>query len=265
MPIQVKADWWKTLFDQVYLLTDQRTVGNPELTKAEIDLLFDLLPIEPGHRILDLCGGHGRHSLELCSRGYSSLTLLDFSASLLDTAKGEAKRHDRRLNLVQADARTLPLSSNSFDHVLILGNSLGYGPDIASDRTILGQTHRVLRPGGSILLDVTDREAMLQSFTPSAWHEIGEDILVCRSRERNGSTVRARELVLSKERGLIRDQAYAIRLYEPSELLQLLAGSGFTNLKLHTKDSLGPKHGDCGFMNNRLLASGQKDMGQETV
>ena len=63
MTIEVNPDWWKSLFDEVYLKTDARSVCDGEITRREIDVVLDLLPIEPHHRILDLCGGHGRHSL----------------------------------------------------------------------------------------------------------------------------------------------------------------------------------------------------------
>jgi len=262
MSIQVKADWWKTMFDQVYLLTDQRTVCDPGLTRKEVDLVCRLLDVKPEENILDLCGGHGRHSLELCSRGYSDLTLLDYSQTLLSKAQAEAEDRDLELRIVMADARSIPLPGSSFDHILIMGNSLGYSPDPSSDQAILSECWRVLRPQGSLLVDVTDRETMLQSFCPSAWHEIDEDIVVCRKRELQGSNVAARELVLSKQNGLIRDETYAIRLYGRSELRQLLINAGFPEVRLHTNHTLEQEHGDCGFMNHRFMALGRKLQGE---
>ncbi len=73
MTIQVDPDWWKTLFDDIYLLTDARSVCDEEITRREVDLICELLPIRPDHKILDLCGGHGRHSLELAARGIGSM------------------------------------------------------------------------------------------------------------------------------------------------------------------------------------------------
>lgn len=65
MRAQVSPDWWKTLFDEVYLVTDARSVCNEELTRREVDLVCRLLPIGADDKLLDLCGGHGRHSFEL--------------------------------------------------------------------------------------------------------------------------------------------------------------------------------------------------------
>jgi len=35
--IRVEHDWWKTLFDEVYLVTDAPFVCNPALTKREVE------------------------------------------------------------------------------------------------------------------------------------------------------------------------------------------------------------------------------------
>ena len=87
MTFRVNPDWWKTLFDEVYLVTDARTVDNDETTRHEIDVYSRLLPMAPEDRILDLCGGHGRHTLEMCRRGYQHCTVLDYSNTLLRIGK----------------------------------------------------------------------------------------------------------------------------------------------------------------------------------
>ena len=69
MSIDVKKDWWKTLFDDIYLITDSRSVGDESITRREVDLICELLSLNSQHRILDLCGGQGRHTFEFCSQG----------------------------------------------------------------------------------------------------------------------------------------------------------------------------------------------------
>jgi D-alanine-D-alanine ligase len=84
MTIDVDPDWWKTLFDEVYLVTDARSVGDDHITRQEIDIFTALIPLQTRDRILDLCGGHGRHALELCRRGFRDCTVLDYSQPLID-------------------------------------------------------------------------------------------------------------------------------------------------------------------------------------
>jgi D-alanine-D-alanine ligase len=258
MPIEVDPDWWKTLFDEVYLLTDARSVGDESLTRLEVDVVCELLPMEVDHRILDLCGGQGRHSFELCRRGFAACTLLDYSQTLTDIVINKAQKSDCSLKVIRCDARKIDLGPDQFDHVLIMGNSLGYIQQPDADRKIISEAYRVLRPGGWLLVDVTDGAAVKKSFCPNAWHEIGGDTVVCRQREIQENVVRARELVISKQDGLIRDRTYSVRLYEPQTLSSLLQTTGFSQIKIHTDFSPHRFEGDYGFMNRRMLGIGQK-------
>jgi D-alanine-D-alanine ligase len=258
MSIKVDADWWKTLFDEVYLLTDARSVCDARITCREVDLICSLLPIKGSHKILDLCGGHGRHSFELNSRGFTGCTLFDYSQKLIKIARDKAIKDDIDVDFICGDARAMDMPADTYDHIIIMGNSMGYIQKKGADAKILKEAYRVLRAGGWILVDVTNGEAVRSSFKPNAWHEIDEEIVVCRQRELQGEVICAREIVLSKTQGLIRDQTYAIRLYDAAGLSKLLECAGFTGVNIHTEFSPHEKDGDYGFMNNRMIATGQK-------
>lgn len=258
MTIQVDPDWWKTLFDEVYLATDARSVGDEEITRQEINVFTEQVPIRPQDRILDLCGGHGRHAMELCKRGFEKCTVFDFSQALLDIGERRAARRQYPILFIQGDARNTKLFSETFDHVFILGNSLGYIPESDADLRILKESLRLLKAGGWLLVDVTDGEAVQKEITPQAWHEIGDDMVVCRQRELEAGWICAREMVLSKDRGLIRDKTYCIRLYDVDSLAALLTRAGFESVRVHTEASVLNCTEDVGCMNHRLLAVARK-------
>lgn len=258
MNIDVHPDWWKTLFNEVYLLTDARSVCDADITRREVDLILDILPIEPCQRILDLCCGHGRHSIEFCSRGFCNCVLLDYSQPLIHVAKSHAGECDYAVDVVCGDARSTGFCAQSFDHVLIMGNSLGYIQVPAADHQILSEVFRILRPGGWLLLDVADGKAVIRQFSPHSWHEIGSDTVVCRRRKLERDRVVAREMVLSKTDGLIRDRNYAVRLYDVKTLKALFIKAGFQNVSIQTDFSPHQSEGDYGFMNHRMIAVGQK-------
>jgi D-alanine-D-alanine ligase len=259
MGIRVDPDWWKTLFDEVYLLTDARSVCDPRITRHEVDMICSLLPVRGSHKILDLCGGHGRHSLELSSRGFNACTLFDYSRTLIEVARKRARRDDLELDFICGDARQMDVSTGTYDHVIIMGNSMGYIQKEGADAGILAEAFRVLRSGGWLLVDVADGQTIRSGCKPYAWHEIGEEIIVCRQREIQGDFICAREIVLSKTDGLIRDQTYAMRLYDETTLSALLESAGFSRITVHTDFSPHDKDGDYGFMNNRLIATSQKN------
>src|SRR6266446_9567211 len=80
------SDWWRTLFNSLYLETDGDVVENDRNTEQEIDLLIRSVGLEPNDRILDLCCGQGRHALELARRGFKCVTGIDRSRYLIRLA-----------------------------------------------------------------------------------------------------------------------------------------------------------------------------------
>ena len=258
MSISVRKNWWETLFDDIYLITDARSVCDEIITSSEVELVCRLLEIRDDHRIIDLCGGHGRHSLELIARGYRDCTLLDYSPHLLKKARDQSRARGILLNIVRGDARNISFKSGNFDRACIMGNSLGYISEDQADVRIVSEVYRLLRSGGRILIDVADGEYVRGSFKPAAWHEIGRDIVVCRRRELREGFIDTREVVLDKKKGLIRDESYSIRLFDEEKLHSLLRRAGFSSIEIHKDFSVHDLDGDYGFMNNRMIAVGRK-------
>jgi D-alanine-D-alanine ligase len=259
MTITVDPNWWQTLFDDIYLITDARTVNNAALTQREVDIFCHLLPSRTNARILDLCGGQGRHTLEFCRRGYRNCTVVDYSRALLSLGRQAAAKQNLSARFIQGDARRLALRAESLDHVMILGNSLGYIADRQADLQILNECRRTLASRGWLLLDVADGGVIRRQITANAWHEIDGDVVVCRQREISDESVKARELVLSKTRGLIRDRNYRIRLYRRDDLLALVDRAGFTDIRQHDLPAAKMDTAeDVGCMRHRLLITARK-------
>jgi D-alanine-D-alanine ligase len=253
--IHVEPNWWQSLFDDVYLLTDAPIVCNPALTKREVDVVKQVLRIRPSDHILDLCGGQGRHAIELARHGYQHLTVLDFAPLLLQRGRQEIIDTGLSMNFCRGDARTLPLRSSCMDVVLLMANSFGYFVDAAEDQRLLHEVARVLRRGGRLLLDLFDYDYTVRHFLPESWHEANDDVVVCWKRERVGDVIRVREMVLSKTKGLLRDRAYAERLYRPDRLHAMLEAVGFDNHKIHDNVLIyEPDDGrDYGLATHRML------------
>src|SRR5256885_2709028 len=155
--IRVEHDWWKTLFDEVYLVTDAPFVCNPALTKREVDVIENALGLYPAARILDVCGGQGRHALELARRGYQHLTVLDYSDFLLDRGRWEAAAAGVNMTFCQGDARAIPLPTAGFDVALLMAQSFGFFVDAVDDRRVLAEVARILAADGCFLLRPLDR------------------------------------------------------------------------------------------------------------
>jgi len=258
--IRVEPDWWKTLFDEVYLVTDAPFVCNPALTKREVDVIEAVLRLRPTVRILDLCGGQGRHALEFARRGYQHLTVLDYSDFLLARGRWEAVAAGLSVAFCQGDARATAFSAASFDAILLMANSFSCLIDAADYRQVLAEVARLLTSGGCFLLDLIDRDAALSHFCPESWHEATDDIVVCWKRELAQDVIRVRELVLSKAHGVLRDRAYAERLYSPECIRTLLTAAGLRDMVIrHEAFVYDPDHDtDYGLATNRMLVTAIK-------
>jgi D-alanine-D-alanine ligase len=252
--IHVDPHWWQWLFDEVYLLTDAPFVCNPALTQREVEVVERALRLCKTDRILDLCGGQGRHALELARRGYRHLTVFDYAEFLLQRGRREAAETGLEVTFQQGDARALPFSPASFE-VVLLANSFGCFVDAADGRRVLAEAWRMLVPGGRFLMDLIDRDVALCHFRTESWHEATDDIVVCWKRELVHDVVRVREMVLSKRTGLLRDRTYAERLYSADSLRTLLSEGGFVGIDVqHNAFVHNPNAGtDYGLATNRML------------
>ena len=196
--------------------------------------------------------------MELHHRGFKKCTVIDYSQFLIDRGRKDAGGLGMRIEFLQGDARATGLPPERFDHVLILGNSLGYIPSPDGDRDILSEALRLLKHGGRLLIDIVNGATLRSRFNPVAWHEIGDDIVVCRNRTLDGALVRAREVVMSKKGGLIRDNFYSLRLYDPDSIRSLLSVVGFSGIDVIGDFSPFNKKEDYGFMNFRMIVTAGK-------
>jgi D-alanine-D-alanine ligase len=252
----VPSEWWRQLFNGLYLKTDGDVVMDKELTESEIDLFVEVARLQPGDRILDLCCGQGRHTLELARRGFKEVEGLDRSHTLIQRARRSARSEALPIRFREGDARKLPYGDNHLDAVLLLGNSFGYFETVEDDLRILCEVARTLGPDGRILIDVTDGDFMRDSFEPRAWEWVDSKTFVCRERSLSQDRQRliSREIITHAERGVLADQFYAERLYSRGDLLSLLAEAGFVNPIIHTEMTTASRRNqDLGMMARRLI------------
>jgi len=117
------SDWWRTLFNSLYLETDGDVIENDRNTSEEVDLLIRTVGLERNDRILDLCCGQGRHSLEFARRGFPHVIGLDRSRYLIRLARKRAKQGNLLVSFHEGDARRFRLGEGEFHCVCLLGNS----------------------------------------------------------------------------------------------------------------------------------------------
>jgi len=250
------SDWWRLLFNSLYLRTDGDVVENDTNTVKEVDMLIQASGLDISDRILDLCCGQGRHCLELARRGYKNMFGLDRSRYLIRLARKRSKKAGLDITFREGDARKFRFPENSFQCVSIMGNSFGYFEREEDDIAVLESVKKVLVSGGILVLDLVDGGWMQKNFEPRTWEWIDSNHFVCRERSlsADGQRLISREVVTHSERGVIADQFYAERLYDRERIINLLSEIGFINVRIHgelTADS--DRDQDLGMMAHRLF------------
>ena len=249
-------EWWKDLFNSLYLKTDGDVVENDQNTVRDIDLVVKTTGIQPTDHILDLCCGQGRHSLELASRGFRNVTGLDRSRYLIRLARKRARSRGLTVTFSEGDARHFRVVESSKDCVMVMGNSFGYFEREDDDIMVLEAIKKALKSRGKLVLDLVDGEWMAKNFEPRSWEWIDQSHFVNRERSLSseGKRIVSREVITNSDIGVLADQFYAERLYTFEEMRQVLERLGFADVCLHgTLISDSTRNQDLGMMAHRMF------------
>jgi D-alanine-D-alanine ligase len=252
----LRPDWWRRIFNSMYLKTDADVVDDKQITKNEVELFTSILNIPKESAILDLACGQGRHSIELAQQGYTNVTGLDRSHYLIRKAKSAVLQEGLKISFKEGDARKLPFPPDSFDVVMILGNSFGYFESNEDDAMILKEVFKVMKPGGTFLIDVADGSYLRTHYQPRSWEWIDKKYFVCRERSlaRDNERLISREIISHAEKGIIVDQFYAERLYSYEMLTDIFTKSGYQNIDFHDViESNSIRNQDLGMMERRII------------
>ncbi len=214
-------------FGDDYLGAYRETIS-PENAVLEAAFVQRVLELSAGDHVLDLCCGHGRHAVLLAKTGLA-MTGLDLSEGYLKQAALNAASAGVDLKLVCSDMRRVPFEGR-FDAVVNLFTSFGYLNSDAENMKVLRQVSKALKPGGTFLLDLINRDWVVSNNLEDE-----------RKVNPNGTVYQEhRELDLAKGRiqnsfivttpdGSTRySDGLTIRLYTLTEIMDMLAEAGLT-------------------------------------
>ena len=258
MTLHVDIDWWKTIFDDIYLMTDSRSICDPDLTQREVDFIETALNVDKTDPLLDLCGGQGRHAIELSRRGFKNVSVLDYSDYLIKLGKQQADQLKLNTLFFQGDARDTHLAAESVGAVIIMGGSFGYFAHDDENKKILEETFRILTPKGALLLDLPDKKHVLKHFNPVSVHKAGKTLEVTRSRELERDVIYCQEIVNCSKKGCLRKNNYCVRLYTPEQISETLQTIGFSDVSFQQDFMNRQRQGDYGTMTNRMVVLAHK-------
>ncbi len=218
-------------FDEDYLhfyeplLTDERS-------DAETELIWSLLRLEERAEVLDLACGHGRIANRLAARG-ARVTGLDATPLFLDLAREDARRRGVEVEYVLGDMREPPWEAR-FDAVLSWFTSFGYFGD-DGNREVLAGVLQALRPGGTFLVELNNRDWIMRNYRDVHVSERAGDWLVDRASFDVGSGANVMQRTVLRG-GRSRTFEVRVRLFTFTELREWLERAGFVDVRAFGRD-----------------------------
>ena len=216
--------FWE-LFEPI-LFNQQRLSSTPE----EVNRIVKLLQIEEQARILDLCCGMGRHSLELSRRAYDVIGV-DRTAAYIEKARLEAEKLNLKATFIHGDMREYRVP-NSFDVIINMFGSFGYFENPDDDRKVVTNMCQSLRAGGQFLIETAGKEIVARDFQEMEWSEVG-DLLVLSERKvsQNWGRIETRWIVIQGTKRV--EHRVSVRSYSAVELSSLLFDCGFSKVQVY--------------------------------
>jgi ubiquinone/menaquinone biosynthesis C-methylase UbiE len=108
-----------------------------------------------GGAILEVAPGPGNLAIELARLGRYHVAGVDISRSFVEIASASARRADVSVDFRRGDAANLPFPAESFDLVVCQAAFKNFAQPVVA----LDEMHRVLRPGGTAVIQDMRREA----------------------------------------------------------------------------------------------------------
>jgi SAM-dependent methyltransferase len=205
------------MWDKTYILSELPSEAE---TEEEVEFILDVLGLQEGATVLDLCCGQGRHGQRLSDTGLTVIGV-DSSRFLLETA-----REQSGLYLVEGDMRAIPLKPVC-DAVINLFTSFGFF-DEADNRKVLSQIASVLKPRGKFLLDHWNPYAVVQLDVTRNWWWVSESTLALAEVEYHPESGQLfdHRTIIDLPTGAIQKAVNRVRFYLPTELEAVLEAVG---------------------------------------
>ena len=222
--IDPKPEWPVAFFDEDYLRI-YRPQFTPERTAAETRFIAESVKAPAGGDVLDLACGFGRHAIGMAKLGYN-VTGLDFNPRYLEIAAADADAAGVRIDWRTGDMRRLGFD-RAFDAVYSYFTSFGYFDDDENEEVLAGIA-RALRPGGSVLLEMANRDRLLTHPQERTWSQRDDGALLMEeiTLEWVTSRVISRQHLIDPQGGTQVTKEFSLRTYTCAELSALLRRQG---------------------------------------
>ena len=120
---KIEDNWYETFFQGINCEVWENALP-AEWTAQEVDFILEKLNVHPGHQLLDIPCGFGRHAIELSKRGFK-VTGVDISKTFIDGLTEKISSQKLNIEAIEADVLSVQLDG-TYAGAICMGNSFGY-------------------------------------------------------------------------------------------------------------------------------------------
>jgi len=202
-----------------------RTLIPPELTVKETDFMLQYFKLQPGHKVLDLMCGYGRHTIALARTGIF-VTAVDSLAAYIKEIEDAVEKEQLPVKTVRKDIIHFQ-TTDIFDLALCMGNSLNFfnGADTVS---LLSNVAKTLKEKGRILINTWSlAEIAIKSFIANSWSTVADMKFLTSSKYLFQPTRIESESIIIAPDGTTETKTAIDYIYSVAEMESILKEAGF--------------------------------------
>jgi SAM-dependent methyltransferase len=216
-------DFWREFYS--FMFPPERFAA----AKEEVNRIVALTQCSDG-KVLDLCCGPGRHSVEFAQRSFQ-VTGVDRSPFLLERAREHASNSGASVEWVMEDMRNF-VRPAMFDLACCLFTSFGYFENEQDNLKVLRNLHQSLKPGGALVIEVLGKERLMRTWQNAICAQLADGSLVVQRPQLRDDCCRVHADWTLIQDGHARSFSFEHTIYSGRELKDRLLSCGFERAEL---------------------------------
>ncbi|MCR4314777.1 MAG: class I SAM-dependent methyltransferase [Planctomycetes bacterium] len=216
--------WYHDFFTESYLKgrSDYLTL---ERTRAEVVFLSKYLSLVKDAKVLDLCCGQGRHSVEIAKLG-CDVTGVDLSEFLLSEARLLAQKEGVEVEFIRSDMREIQFAAE-FDACINMFTAFAFLESDEEDAKVIQNVGKALKPGGRFLIDFINRDNVIRNLRPHDWKYLEDGSIFFSERffDCFEGKMRVKEINVD-DSGEKVETYHEVRFYTPPEMRKMIEAAG---------------------------------------
>jgi ubiquinone/menaquinone biosynthesis C-methylase UbiE len=144
------SDYWHDIYHN-----ETSFMGHHVRQRQSVALRLLRARVDSGAMVLDVGCGTGPAALELAAEGFL-VTGIDFAPSMIESAQESAEKRHLSVDFRVGNAEQLDFPDGHFEAVIALGLLASF----RDDRRALAEMHRVLKPGGILIVTLPNTLAL---------------------------------------------------------------------------------------------------------